>query len=202
MKMQQIDIDFKPYEHFLGPIVEERSLAELGQTVGPLCHENDVSALLYIAERTTGTIVELGCNRGVTTKVIALRFPQRRICAVDWTDNPDTNSDTLNRERPIIICERCVSLSNVKRMNISTREFEYPEDTGFIFIDADHTYVGVKTDTERALELRKRKEGLIIAWHDYAAQCYDQVTLYLDELVELGMPIRHVKNTMVAVLGL
>lgn len=65
----------------------------------------------------------------------------------------------------------------------------------YIFIDGDHSYEGVKNDTEKALELLK--PGGVIVWHDYAAKSPG----VLDYLAEFSQqrPLFLVRNTCLAV---
>lgn len=65
----------------------------------------------------------------------------------------------------------------------------------YIFIDGDHSYEGVKNDTEKAIELLK--PGGVIVWHDYAAKSPG----VLDYLAEFSQqrPLFHVRNTCLAV---
>jgi hypothetical protein len=65
-----------------------------------------------------------------------------------------------------------------------------------VFIDAAHDYPNKKIDSERALELLS-PHGVVI-WHNYADVTCPDVTKYLGEL-SARLPIRHLRNTMLAV---
>lgn len=65
-----------------------------------------------------------------------------------------------------------------------------------IFIDADHSYMGVKKDTEKALDILSDK-GTII-WHNYEDVGYPDVTLYLSKLSK-KIKLFQLRNTMLVV---
>jgi len=63
-----------------------------------------------------------------------------------------------------------------------------------IFIDANHDYSYVKSDSENALKMLSEKG--IILWHDYPQ--WSGVWRYLDELYGNGLPLFHIKGTKLA----
>jgi predicted O-methyltransferase YrrM len=61
--------------------------------------------------------------------------------------------------------------SRITQLFCDSKSFDtspYAKSMDYIFIDADHSYEGVKSDTQKALEMLK--PGGIIVWHDYAAK--------------------------------
>ncbi len=61
-------------------------------------------------------------------------------------------------------------LQNVTHLTGNSSSFDYSEFHGkmdVVFVDGDHTYEGVKNDTEKAISLL-RNEDSVIVWHDYA----------------------------------
>ncbi len=61
-------------------------------------------------------------------------------------------------------------LVNVNHLEGDSASFDYSDynsSMDLIFVDGDHTYNGVKNDTEKVLPLIK-DENSIIVWHDYA----------------------------------
>ena len=69
----------------------------------------------------------------------------------------------------------------------------------FIFVDGGHDYDTVKADTENALKMLA--PGGVIAWHDYNAPGYPDVSEYLDDLSE-DLDIVHAEDTKLAFAGL
>jgi predicted O-methyltransferase YrrM len=71
----------------------------------------------------------------------------------------------------------------------------YAQAMDYIFIDADHSYAGVKNDTEKALAMLK--PGGTIVWHDYAAKSPGVYT-YIQELSQTR-PVFRIRNTCLIV---
>ena len=99
------------------------------------------------------------------------------------------------------------NLPNVRHIYGDSRTFDFaPYRSGFdlVFIDGDHHYEAVKSDTASVLPLLRDGRSIIV-WHDYA---YDPETIrwsvlhgILDGLpLELHHRLFHVSNTMCAVL--
>lgn len=75
-----------------------------------------------------------------------------------------------------------------------SRQFDttpYRHSFDFVFVDADHSYNGVKNDTVKALELVR--PGGIIMWHDYAPKSPGLVEFFRDFTPNL--PLFRIKNT-------
>lgn len=67
----------------------------------------------------------------------------------------------------------------------------YERQMDLVFVDADHSYEGVKNDTEKAL--RMLAPGGVILWHDYAAKT-PGVVRYIKEFSQ-GRPVFRLKHT-------
>jgi hypothetical protein len=73
---------------------------------------------------------------------------------------------------------------------------------GFVFIDGNHSYDGVKADTELAMEYLCAHDGGTVVWHDV----YDDgpawigVKHYLEEEIAPHHPIRRIQGTWLATL--
>lgn len=65
----------------------------------------------------------------------------------------------------------------------------------FIFVDGDHSFDGVKNDTEKAFEMLA--PGGIIVWHDYAPKHPDIVKFFAEFTQE--RPLFHIKKTCLLV---
>lgn len=66
-----------------------------------------------------------------------------------------------------------------------------------IYIDADHSYDGVKRDTELADQIINRSEPSVIVWHDYHPSLPGVVRL-LDERAATHKRLVHVEATRIA----
>jgi hypothetical protein len=61
---------------------------------------------------------------------------------------------------------------NVKRLEGDSRTFDftpYAQKMDLVFVDGDHHFDSVRSDTGKAFELIKHDKGIII-WHDYASE--------------------------------
>lgn len=129
-------------------------------------------------------------------------------------------------------CNRCVSLSlsekemrelkiddrtiqmqrffskkhqNIEHIGADSTKFDFSTLGKFdvIFIDGDHRYEAVKSDTENALKLLKN-ENSIILWHDYTKN-YEQINWEVYAGILAGMPknlhsrIYHITNSLLAI---
>jgi hypothetical protein len=77
--------------------------------------------------------------------------------------------------------------------NVQPDQFGGPCD--MVYVDADHSYDGVKRDTALARESLSAAGGCII-WHDYHRDL-PGVVRYLDELVLQNRPLVHVQGTRI-----
>ncbi len=140
---------------------------EIGFTFTP---RMDVQALIWLVRMTTGNLLEIGCNEGFTTQYLAQAFPSRIIYGVD---SPVLSGihPAQRIEVPRTVGARARHLPNVRVVDgdFALLNLSILQDIGFVFIDGDHTYAGVKRDTEKVLRLMEGRSGGIIAWHDYAS---------------------------------
>jgi predicted O-methyltransferase YrrM len=61
------------------------------------------------------------------------------------------------------------SVKNIHHLKGNSFSFDFSEFFGkmdLVFVDGDHSYAGVKNDTEIAFKLIKKNKGIIV-WHDY-----------------------------------
>jgi predicted O-methyltransferase YrrM len=99
------------------------------------------------------------------------------------------------------------SLPNVIQIAEDTRAFDFKnfnQKFDLIFIDADHSYEGVKSDTHNVLSLLKN-ENSIVVWHDYGYSTEKVRSPVLAGILD-GLPddtarqnVFHVSNTMCAI---
>ncbi len=138
-------------------------------------------------------LMEIGSFRGYTALYLAQHVtPETKIVTVDrYPDHGEAYRNTAYADR----IERRVGDINPALFQ-SDRLGSYD----VIFIDADHSYAGVKRDTELVLPLVS-PTGFIL-WHDYANWGYfdgkNGVPEYLRELSET-LPIAHIAGSDVAI---
>jgi hypothetical protein len=179
----------------------------------------EVQLLCWLAQQTKGGILEIGCNEGRTTRELALANPHRFVMGVDYTGCDDTLCPEQKREKPhaTAVGRHANMLANVQVFDTKSAELprvlpnirDNQPPIGFIFIDGDHSYRGVKADTLLALDIiagniAEGAGGGIIAWHD----CYDHapgwvgVKSYLDKEIAPKFGGERVEGTWLAILDL
>jgi precorrin-6B methylase 2 len=117
---------------------------------------------------TNGNIAEIGAHKGDTTILMATNFPNKTIYAIDYTGGITMSKDQQH-EKPLIIAERATHMPNVTIIdhNSRTLDFNKLNNVTTFFIDGDHSYEGVKSDTENAIKYLKSHNGGYILMHDY-----------------------------------
>jgi predicted O-methyltransferase YrrM len=135
--------------------------------------------------------MEIGSFRGYTTLFLAQHTDEgAHIVAVD--KNPEHGE--AYKDDP-------VASRIERRVGNTSRELfgaDAPGSYDLIFIDADHSYEGVRRDTALALPLLA-PSGYIV-WHDYSNWGYfdgkNGVPEHLSELAEQrGLPVAHIAGT-------
>jgi hypothetical protein len=149
----------------------------------------DLQLLAHLGglRKSSGSIVEIGCNEGRTTKFLAEQFPERTIVGVDWTGEPTMHPGEMPcRVNTQQIGRLVEGFANVVIHNQISWLFDYSAYAPFnlVFIDGDHQYESVKKDTEHAcLMIQAAKEPAYIAWHDaVSSDEWCGVSKYLTEL--------------------
>lgn len=138
-------------------------------------------------------IVELGCWKGRSTSCLGVEIvnSQKDItlyCVDSWKYFEQTEQPTSSQEDFDKVYEEF--LNNIKPFayttNVIRKESKdaaslfFNEMLDFVFIDANHSYEGVKIDIESWLS--KVKKGGIIAGHDYFTRVHPGVKQAVDEL--------------------
>jgi predicted O-methyltransferase YrrM len=139
-------------------------------------------------------IFEFGTYRGQTTCGLAAVCKDAQIYTLNLPPDDDP------RYAPFIgmYIARSPDRDRITQIFSDSRTFDttpYRESMDYIFIDGDHSYEGVKNDTEKALQLLK--PGGIIVWHDYAAKS-PGVLKYLAEFSQ-DRPLFRIRKTCLAV---
>lgn len=96
-------------------------------------------------------------------------------------------------------------LSNVEHIGSNSMKFDFSKVGKFdlIFVDGDHRFEAVKSDTQNVFKLLKN-ENSIIVWHDYTEH-YELIDWEVFSGILDGTPkdkiknLYHIKNTLCAV---
>ena len=176
----------------------------------------DLGVILHLSKLCEGDILEIGCNQGSTTFQLATENPNKHVFGIDWTGVPTVCPEQVNEQdiAKVELGKAAKHLPNVTIRDINSREYDYKAlspKVGFVFIDGDHSYDGVKADTENALRHLAfgrvlDKDRRAIVWHDYCplewrhkSPAWLQVGDYLrKELV--NMDLIHFQGSDVAAL--
>lgn len=151
-------------------------------------------------------IFEFGTADGRTTLNLALNSPDA--CRIYTIDLPDqdrldfhhTEKASVGEERYPIPYKESVGAcfvdhpvsSKITQILGDTASFDFSpfaKSMDLIFIDANHDYEYVRSDTQNAL--RMRSDRGIVVWHDY--QAWEGVRTCVDELYEEGLDVFCVK---------
>jgi len=164
----------------------------------------DLVALLSIAvDRDPQSLVEIGTLHGHTTRLLALNLPNAQINTIDLPEELDLGHSPLPKDDFHLIRGRRLgqefrsdsSIRNVTQLLGDTATMPFPKAELF-YIDGSHTYEYVKNDTLKAMAFDEAKT---IVWHD-CDQSHPGVTRWLREMVDMGNPVKRIKDTNVAVL--
>jgi predicted O-methyltransferase YrrM len=144
---------------------------------------NDIKGLLTLIHQSQGNFLEIGTWYGKTTYELATRFPMRTFYTVDFLEiQLEYECAMTTRASKDDLCKYAKDLPNVEFHYVKSQKFNYQgKNIGMVFIDGDHGYRGVKTDTELALKNLSR--GGIIAWHDSFHSCF-AVKKYLETEID------------------
>jgi predicted O-methyltransferase YrrM len=135
-------------------------------------------------------VLEIGTFRGKTTWHLFHNAPaDARIYTIDLPQGEAPSSITdrelaMNKRREFV-----PHSDRIRQMLIDTRVWDgqLGEKVQFAFIDGDHSYEGVKNDTEKVF--RCLDDIACVCWHDALWGGNDLVPKYLNELKDSGYPI-------------
>lgn len=110
-------------------------------------------------------IFEFGTFTGRSTYYFTLATPDTRVTTLDLPPGPgrtipEVGLYFVNSDRE----------DQITQILTDSRKFDptpYEKKMDFIFVDGDHSYEGVKNDTEKAFKMLA--PGGVILWHDYGA---------------------------------
>lgn len=147
---------------------------------------------------------EIGAWRGesvanvatVASECISLSLSDDEMRAGGWDERYITTAKVFSRHLP-----------NVVHVGHDSRTFDYTPYVGacdLVFVDGDHSYDAVRSDTAHAFRLL-RDERAIIVWHDYVRASAEDVMWGVAAGILDGAPaharphLYHVSNTLCAV---
>ncbi len=183
------------------PLPPESQTIKIDVSIDRLTPPHEVKFLCWLAHQIKGNVVEIGCNKGLTTRDIANTNPDKIIYAVDYfgADKSMTAQQESERPLPQDFCVHTRGMQNVVCVNAKSAELNYEalRKVKLIFIDGDHSFDSVKADTEAALAHLQRHGGGVLVWHDYYAGAPDWVGVkqYVDSL---NLEIEQVEGTWLA----
>ena len=129
---------------------------------------NRVTVRPYLFSHGSALSIEVAMLQGIAYEIPSCRFLEIGTYRGETAANLASGcievvTVDVNKEAG----EFCKGMSNVKQVtdNSITMDWDKLGKFDLIFIDGNHSYVGVKADTENAI--RVLKEGGIIVWHDY-----------------------------------
>lgn len=164
----------------------------------PYLGEHETSVLIaLIASVSPQTLLEFGTNLGITANAILKAVPSIQLYI--GVDVPFAHTPRLacQRSEVPILAGRYAEDPRYRLLirestTLTAAELE-PVDA--VFIDGDHSAVGVAHDSELARELLR--PGGIIVWHDYTNPAVE-VTQVIDQLIGGNWPIQHFPGTWLA----
>lgn len=138
-------------------------------------------------------VFEFGTFHGRTTYHLAHALPEARVTTLDLPreENPHSFADRVGE-----IYRDTPEADRIRELRIDARVFDPAEEAGgydFIWVDGDHSYEGVRNDTEKALELLR--PGGTIMWHDFSPDSPGLVE-YVAELTRT-LPLFWIRRTSV-----
>jgi predicted O-methyltransferase YrrM len=200
-KYNQDNLPVIPLSFFTGnsATVEPHSFLDGGSGI------TDMALLRQIAAKTKGCIYfEIGTWRGESVANVAseaamcytLNLPEQEL--KKYLDDPGflESQATFSHE-----------LGNVRHLYGNSREFKFAGlnvKPDLIFIDGDHHYESIVSDTKNMLEIMCHDDTIIV-WHDYAYTPeiirYETLAAILDACPDrLHRQLYHVENTICAIL--
>ena len=173
----------------------ELSLAGFGEGGTNLFERIILCALVKRVQ--PAVLLEIGVFKGATTWHLLQNAPRNaKVYAIDLPEGvlPEGITDrglAANKERPFLPAS-----DHVRLMLVDTKKWNgvLPEKLQFAFIDGDHSYAGVKNDTEKVFA--NLDEEACVCWHDCFGRDYGYGTMkYLKELRRAGRGIFRFRGT-------
>jgi hypothetical protein len=181
----------------------------LNETIRPYSFMNGASrtvdlALLKALARSIPhcRYLEIGTLRGeslvnvaeIADECVSISLSNQDMLSLGWSENYLKNNGFFLNGQPNL---KCIGHDS------STFDFSTLGKFDLVFVDGDHSYEGIKTDTENAFNVL-RDENSMIVWHDYGYE-YERPRWSAMAGILDGAPekergnIYHVSNTLCAV---
>ncbi len=160
----------------------------------------ELAIVCALAARHAGekSLLEIGTNEGRSTRNLSAALPDWRIETVDLPAEMGRTVDDWQASELLPAAEvgrLCRDCPNVTMHLGHPAEVLAGRRFGAAFIDGDHSYEGVRRDTELAMGL---VDGVVL-WHDWRPEdARIGVVRYLDELKAGGVPVHVAPRTSVA----
>ena len=159
----------------------------------------DISALLCLMKLyCEKDFLEIGTWYGKTTYEIVIRNLEKKIYTIDYMEDDLIISEHERKTRAPKedLCKYAKSLDNVDFIyaNSQTYNFDKFKNVDFIFIDGNHSFDGVKIDTQKSIDYLSKNNDGIIAWHDVHTKNLTQVPDYMQYLAKTH-DIYYIKNS-------
>lgn len=163
----------------------------------PWVNRHDVVASL-INKKNVETAVELGVAFGGNSENILLKTKVKKLYGIDPYKNRWTYNDGMNKNQKDL---DEIFKSTIKRLNKYGERYthirknsikaleEVPNNTlDFVYVDADHSYIGCLNDLR--LWVPRVKNGCIIAGDDYGNKLFPGVKKAVDQYFgKLGLKV-------------
>lgn len=180
------------------------------ETVDPFSHlygtslPIDIAVLkLFARQFPDCDYLEIGTWRGESVANVS---QVARQCVTVSLSNADM--DKIGWGEPFQRVQKFYSknIPNIKHVEANSLTYDFSQlnrKFDLIFVDGDHSYEGVRSDTVKVFDLLKN-ENSIILWHDYVAN-YEQVEWEVLAGILDGTPadkrekVYHISNTLFAV---
>lgn len=178
---------------------EARQIKLMGRVRATLPIENQWFG--WKARQCAGNLLEIGTHFGHTTRELACACHDRIVFTVDYTASAEAMHPDQRREMPTLqeIGIEARGLPNVFISIQRSESFDYfRKNIGFVFIDGDHSYEGVRADTRTALaSLVQEPRALTLVWHDVYNHSWVGVKRFL-ETEMTALPVCALAETHVA----
>jgi predicted O-methyltransferase YrrM len=181
----------------------------LDETIRPFCFMNgssrtvDLALLKALARKVPNCrYLEIGTLRGesivnvaeIAGECVSISLSNQEMMQLGWSANYLENNGFF-----------LGSVSNLKRIGHDSSTFDFSTVGKFdlVFVDGDHSYDGVKADTQNAFSVLRNRNSVIV-WHDYGLE-YEAPRWSVMAGILDGAPehergrIHHVSNTLCAI---
>jgi predicted O-methyltransferase YrrM len=136
-------------------------------------------------------IFEFGTYMGRTTYHLAAVAPDAKVTTLDLPEDGGTKTWSC-----LGVCYKGTDREpQITQLLQDAYKFDpepYRRSMDFIYVDGDHSYAGVKNDTEKALQMLK--PGGTVMWHDYGASSDLGLTRFFVEFTQVR-PVFRLKKT-------